>query len=674
MTQRDVLEVRAGDERVRLHPRLEGANAESLEPELFERLLDAQDDPLAEELLASGEPDLQRVAAMLPRVVGYAFVGHPGVHERAIIQPNGGIEGVLGPLAELSGEELARRARWGIIDARLPLPMLRVEPLDGRVLEQIAVATTGAGGELRVLVRRREVIGDEERVAYLAPGAEEGPRPEEFEAAVLDEWRRARDRRGHMAELSGGDTELNELALSSLWLADLTLRGRRPRYGIGVYDQPRHHTFPPTTLHIGLCLLEWGHVARAADVIDCYLDAFVRDDGTFDYYGPAVAEYGQLLSLAARYVDVTGDLRWWLRHQGVLRRVWRRLLELRRESVADDTAPAHARGLIPGLPEADYHDSEEQWRDYYYSGDAWAVRGLADMARTLHRSGRHTEADALDAEAEAYRGDLLASIAAASVEADGAVYVPPGPTQRRPIERMTQDRHASYCNYRYFAEMVAAGVLEPETVRRIIAWRRTHGGELLAMTRFGDHLDDWPVMYWARAMLEVGDVERYQLLLHAHLAHHQCAGWLTAPEQVSIRPDETGARYVVAGQVVPCQVTVPLMLRWALLYEMRDKDLLLAAPAALHRWLGADGLSACGLPTRWGPVDLALRAEGDTVTATLGLPEEMPARVRLRVPRPPGAAVSLVSVTGATEHAWDADAGAVTLTGGGEVTVVAELG
>jgi len=33
-------------------------------------------------------------------------------------------------------------------------------------------------------------------------------------------------------------------------------------------------------------------------------------DGTFDYYGPAISEYGQLLTVAARYVRITGDTAW----------------------------------------------------------------------------------------------------------------------------------------------------------------------------------------------------------------------------------------------------------------------------------------------------------------------------------------------------------------------------
>ncbi len=654
-----------------LRPWLEHANAEGFPGDFFGEILGSRADVLAERVLEDGEPSHARISGMLPRAIGETFVGDSRRDERFIIQPDGSVEGLLGPLADITARELALHARWGLVHRRLPLPILRIGLPDRQMVEQIAVADIDAAGEARLLVRRR----DGDRVDHLAPAGGCDEAEDAFCDAVLTQWRLVSEFHERGMRLTGGDELLGDLAASSLWLADLTLRGCHPRYGIGTYDRFKDHGFPPTVIHLGSCLVEWGHFERARDVIDCYLNAYVADDGSFVYYGPAVSEYGQLLSLCARYLELSGDLRWWRGRESVLRRIWTRLRVLRRESLADDSAPEHARGLIPGLPEADYHGSEEQWREYYYSGDAWAVRGLTDVARALQVTGRSEEAAALEEGATQYRADLLASVHAAGVATDEGLYVPPGPTQRVPIERMTQDRHSSYCNYRYFAEMISAGVLPQRVVRRVLDWRATHGGELLAMTRFEGHLDDWPVLNYARALLETGEIERYQLLLYAHLAHHQAAGWLAAPEQVDIVPGESGVRRYHAGQVVPCQVTVPLMLRWALLYELRDEDVLLVAPAVEHRWLCGGGLSARGLPTRWGPVDLELDSDGRTVTASLGLPVGTPAVVRLRIPRSPDAPVVLASVTGAAEQEWDESAGAVTLSQcGTKVTVRASVG
>ncbi|MGC9319427.1 MAG: hypothetical protein ACP5KN_15445 [Armatimonadota bacterium] len=656
-----------------LRPWLEAGNVEGFEAARFDELMEAQEDLLGREALAAGEPEYSTVAAMLPRLVGDSFVGDPGRDERFIIRPDGSVEGLLEPLVELAPEELARSANWGIIDRQLPLPVLRVQMPEGRTREQIAVGSIDAEGRACLLVRRREVGPGGSRIEHLALPSESPAQPRDFYAALLAIWRAAQRFREACARVTGGDRLLGDLAISSLWLADLTARGCHPRYGIGYYDEERHHGFPPNVLYPGLALLEWGHFQRAADLIGCYLDAHVADDGTFVYYGPAVAEYGQFLSLCARYVDLTGDLRWWRRRESRLRRVWERLLVLRAQSLDDEQAPHHARGLIPGLPEADYHGSEEQWREYYYSGDAWAIRGLSDVARILRRAGRAREAASISDSASAYRRDLLSSIAACSTVVGEEIYVPPGPAQREPIQRMTGDRHASYCNYRYLAEMVSAGVLEPETVRQVIDWRRGHGGELLAMTRFQDHLDDWPVTNWARAMLEVGDVAHFQLLLYAHLIHHQAAGWLAAPEQANIAPDDSGLRSYYADQVVPCQVTPALMLRWALLYELRDEDTLLVAPAIPHHWIAHGGLTAIGLPTRWGPVDLSVEDRSGRVETRLGLPEAFYGQVRVRVPAPPGALAERIVVEGAAEAQAEPGAAVVRVSGGGELTVSAEL-
>lgn len=657
-------------ERIELHPYLEGANTGGISTEQLDRIVAAQDDPLAEQVLARGEPNWSVVTAALPRLVDTTFVGDPRCDERFIIQPDGAVAGLLGPLTDLPFDALARYGRWGLIDRRLPLPVLQVDSAGAALREQIVVADLDARGQPRLLVRRR--TGG--TIDYLAlTGLCDSPQ-HAFDAAVVRHQRLVREFHEEGIDLAGGDELLADLARASLWLADLTLRGCRPRYGIGTYDRFKDHSFPPTIIHLGQCLLEWGHFRRAADILSCYLDAYVADDGTFMYYGPAVSEYGQFLSLCVRYVELTGDLRWWLCRQSVLRRIWRRLLRLRDESSRDVNAPPGARGLIPGLPEADYHGSPEQWRQYYYSGDAWAVRGLTDVARLLRRSGDAPEAAYIEAEVADYRRDLLASVNRAAVETEDGIYVPPGPTQRRPIQRMTQNRHSSYCNYRYFAEMVSAGVFPAQVVQHVISWRRRHGGELLAMTRFEDRLDDWPVINWARAMLETGDVAHYQLLLYAHLAHHQCAGWLSAPEQVHIRPDASGVRRCVAGQVVPCQVTAPLLLRWALLYEMRDEDTLLVAPAVAYHWIDGKRLTAGDLPTRWGPMALSLHSDGKTVSVSLRLPAAPPATLGVRLPRPSGATLRLTTVTGAASYQWEAGASVVMLSGcRSHPTVVAEI-
>jgi len=393
---------------------------------------------------------------------------------------------------------------------------------------------------------------------------------------------------------------------------------------------------------------------RARDLLNCYLDCYVKEDGTFDYYGPALAEYGQMLSLTAHFASVTGDERWWQSQEPVLRPIWRRLIDLRHQALADEQAPAGTWGLVPGLPEADYHTDQAQWHECYFSGNAWAVRGLVDVARLLFTYHQQAEcAEVFDA-ARAWRKDLEQAVRQARVPTERGVFVAPGPTQRRPFQHMTESRHASYVNYRYWAEMISAGVLEREIMDEVLQYRRSHGGELLGMTRFEDRLDDWPVLHYARALLELGEVDRYLLLLYAHLAHHQALGWLTAYEQVSILPEESGLRRQIAGQVTPSQVTVPQMLRWALAYELREEPVLLVAPGVAWHWIADKRILAANLPTTWGTLSYFARPSRDGVHMGINLADTTGVTMRIRIPAPRGAQLGAVVVNGRRRKRFDA--------------------
>ena len=66
---------------------------------------------------------------------------------------------------------------------------------------------------------------------------------------------------------------------------------------------------------------------------------------------------------------------------------------------------------------------------------------------------------------------------------------------------MTQDRLASYTNYRYWLETLSARCLTAQQERIIIDYRVSHGGEILAGTRFQDHMDNWPYWHYAHGLL-----------------------------------------------------------------------------------------------------------------------------------------------------------------------------
>jgi len=83
------------------------------------------------------------------------------------------------------------------------------------------------------------------------------------------------------------DERLQAALETCLALGVYTFRGLLPRYGVGCYDEPPHHSFPPATTFLVETLLLLGHVAEAERYLAAYLLRYGREDGSLDYYGPS---------------------------------------------------------------------------------------------------------------------------------------------------------------------------------------------------------------------------------------------------------------------------------------------------------------------------------------------------------------------------------------------------
>ena len=64
---------------------------------------------------------------------------------------------------------------------------------------------------------------------------------------------------------------------------------------MGRYGRTEHDAFPPTIIAAADALPAWGLVGRAQEEFGSRPATFVRADGSIDYYGPSLSEYGQLL-------------------------------------------------------------------------------------------------------------------------------------------------------------------------------------------------------------------------------------------------------------------------------------------------------------------------------------------------------------------------------------------
>jgi hypothetical protein len=334
---------------------------------------------------------------------------------------------------------------------------------------------------------------------------------------------------------------------------DFTFQGNHPRYGAGAYAAPEHDGFPPTIVAAVDALTLWGMDERAGDLFDYWLSHFVCSDGSLDYYGPSLSEYGQLLTTARRLLERTGDRDRFLKQRPFLARIAARLTGLLSQT-------RHIE-LLRGTPEAD----EREWQATYFHNNLWVVRGLLDWAHLLTSTGSEGNgSDFAAALASALHAATLNGIRerwptsddwwlAPALESDANGY------WERPPGSVIGNRFGSYTNYRYWPEMLSSGMLPEDLVRRIVGARLSGGGQFAGVTRFLGHLDDWPLMDHMEGLWAMGEKDGYRLCLWGHILLHQSAGHLTAYEQVSLPPGERVADYCLPCQLVAVRAAARLV-------------------------------------------------------------------------------------------------------------------
>lgn len=666
----------------------------------YQRIQESGPDVLGEEVLAGGEPGHDRVAALLPPLISYTFVGHRDCAEKVVVAPDGAVLGffdnsrvAFGPQPQSPPRELVlstRRWQHGLLGECYPIVEIGWWD-DGADCgqEQVVFCSKGSDGQLQVWMRLRDqqsASGASERRHFLLPAAEPHPDPTAFYAALYQTALESREFLDALATIEVPEEKVNTANAACLLRAWLTYVGDDPRYGILVYARDEHRGFPPTTLSFVECLADWGALALAKRLLDRYRDDYVRDDGSFCYYGPAVSEYGQMLALIVRCWELSDDDDWlagWLPKARAIAELLRAKWLAAREAFAPDH-PCH--GVIHGLPEADFTSTNTV--GHYYSGAAWAWRGFVSLGRALQRLGETAEAQRLLADAVEMKNDIVASVRRTLRQDIEPPFIPDLAERTRPYKHLTEDRDAYYANYRYYPELLSAGLLDEETAMLIREFRRQRGGECLGTTRIAERLDDWPASHWAWALMELGLRDQYLLLFYGHLAHHLSKGTYSAYEQVQIDPasrrgslfrrsfalGEKPVRMEVADHCIPAQLTTPRMTRWALVWEERDGDVLWLCRGAPRAWFeSGKSIRVEGVPTRWGPVSMHVTSEGGC-EVHLALPESgLPAEIVLCIPPLSGHCISGAKVNGRPVADSDLDGDRLRLPAGLAGDIVVEI-
>lgn len=394
--------------------------------------------------------------------------------------------------------------------------------------------------------------------------------------------------------------------------------------------------------------LEWGRFEPARLIIDNYFTDFVEASGMINMRGPEVAQFGMTLSLFARYFNYTRDAALVLRHRAKIEATAALLVELHEESLRlpkDD--PGY--GLIHGWSESDscLAPKPMTWWLPYFANSAFAARGLKDISRIWQKvlpAASGTSAGQASA-AWLNRSKILEDAVVASFQKNirrgmTPPYIGPFPgTTLTFRDSLAKERPSpQQWPHRPYAELLQADILPPDLANIVIDCMRAYGATTLGVVaNVGRAHPGYRAILgfisygYAQMLLRLDRIEEFLLFLHSHRYHDHTRGSWTAGEVSDINGGS-------ALFCMPAQQTIPLLVRWMLVLEDSDADILYFARGIPRAWMASGKpIRIEQAPTRWGRVSLDLRVNpsaksitGSISLAEHGKPEQI--QVKLRLP------------------------------------------
>ncbi len=302
--------------------------------------------------------------------------------------------------------------------------------------------------------------------------------------------------------------------------------------------------------------------------------------------------HGEFAWAVVEVFRLTGD-------RAFLRELWPRVAR------AADAIAALREGQSGLLPPSISHEGYASRPVHSYWDDFFALCGLAAAAEAAGELGDAAAAERFGALREAMRRDLGASLA--STMARHGIDFLPGSVELGDFDPSSSAIAFDPCGA---AALLPRGAAE-RTFERYWQEREARRHEGTAAESYTPY-----EVRNATALLQLGWKARALELLEDLIEDQRPTGWRQWPE-ISHR-DRRAPRFL--GDLPHGWVASSFLrsLRRLLAYEREDGALVLAAGVP-EAWLAAPGVRLRGLPTRFGPLDLALCSGGEgLVRVTVG--------------------------------------------------------
>ncbi|MFZ0302851.1 MAG: Tat pathway signal protein [Terracidiphilus sp.] len=638
------------------------------------------EDLLAQKLLANGDPDEDTVRGAAPPLDS-AFQGGPryragwntivGTRECSDTMPvyPGGNTRTYHPVQyfhELMQQHAGKRFE-GLVGGWMPA-VRKIFPADDGSYYEIVVL-----GD--VLAKDRFIVQTWHRTAHIRDGKildavygysyapytrrRQAPKPEEFYLGLL-EFAEYWDRLLHdLVPISLPDASWTDM-VAHAFVKEQIVRpgGVYPKYGAVDRDYygPEYDGFQDIFTMSLYANLECGRFQQAHDVFDNYFSDFVDPKGVINMRGPETAQFGLTLSLVARYYNYTRDQALMRKHRGKIEATAALLQELHEESLQlPSTDPGH--GLIHGWCESDsclMPDPSVWWKPYF-ANSAFAVRGWRDISaiwRALNFDGVESLAASWSRSSTQLQSTLVESIDAHTRHDMQPTYIAPLPGAKLTFWESLSQEHPSEQQWvhRCYAELLQAGVIPERQANIVIDCMRSYGATTLGIVANverphpgGRDILGFISYGYAQVLLRLDRIEEYILFLYSHRYHVHSRGSWTAGEVTGITGD--GALFCI-----PSQLTVPLLVRWMLVFEDPDASRLYFGRALPRKWVAAGKpIAIQDAPTRWGRVSYRFAPRGEShLVASVRLPEKgaLPEELQVSFRLPTGRQLSSLTVNG----------------------------